>query len=168
MIYASIIAQLLSSRLDVQEPVEKLYKKHGQGKKTPVEGELLEILTTISKPLTIVLAFDALDEAEEDTRETLIKNLATLKSSIFRILVTSRPDVNLFNILTTSRPNVIATENVRTTEIVAHKLDLEIFIQETLKDPKTQKRMGGKPEFVIQQVKDNILSKEDIPRREGL
>lgn len=114
------------------------------------------------------MAFDALDEAEENTRETVIESLATLKSSIFRILVTSRPDVNLFHILTTSRPNVIATENVRITEIVAHKLDLEIFIQETLKDPKTQKRMGEKKEFVIQQVKDNILPKEDVPSREGL
>ena len=99
-IYASILRKLRSSSTRLSESVEALYEKHLESNTSPDASALGDILTghrqQASQPNErFLLIFDALDEASPETRSTLVKRLRGLDTNIFRVLITSRDDLEI-------------------------------------------------------------------------
>src|SRR5205814_8559714 len=75
-IYASLVSQLLNRIPVLQGRVKELYEKHDRGRKSPSADELFNILSNLPSSYKVVLAFDALDEASDTTRDGLVTQLA--------------------------------------------------------------------------------------------
>ena len=149
-IYASIVAQLLYQIPDLQVPVKKLHEKHDNGKGTPGEEELVNILSSLLGSYKIILAFDALDEASNRTRANLMLQLAKLEETSLLVFFTSRPDVEIKSI----------SKKARMVNVMAHNSDLETFIRANLEEnPDVQDILDEDSQAIIPQIVDNVIER---------
>jgi hypothetical protein len=147
-VYASLVGQLLDQIPALRATVKDLYEKHGRGKNIPTAQELFNILTSLPQSCKVVLAFDALDEASEETRKGLLTDLEKLENKSLRVFLTSRPDV---------QPKSIA-DKTRIVVVIANDSDLRVFAQAHLEDDDIQDILGEHSRSIVPQIIDGVIS----------
>jgi hypothetical protein len=147
-IFASIIVQLLIQSHVVQTMVEKLFEKNQDGKRKAKQEDLVNILSNITASSTIVLAFDALDEASQVTRKALMSHLATRKTDNLLVFITSRPDIDIR----------IIFEKTWLVDVVARQSDIETFVKARLEGSEDILEMlDDNADAIIQEIVRAVL-----------
>jgi hypothetical protein len=149
LVYASLLAQLLQQMPDFRAPVGELYKKSDNGKKKPRIEELLNLLSNITIHSKVFLAFDALDEASDLTRTSLLKQLQGLENGRKSLwaLMTSRPSVEIKAL----------ADNIKLAEVTARESDLRVFIRSQLEEKIGMEDIED-PQTIIQLIIQAVLS----------
>jgi hypothetical protein len=151
-IFASIIVQLLAQSPAVQIMVEELFENNQDGKRKAELEDLVNILFNKKSFPTTVLAFDALDEASQQTRKALMHHFSTMRTENLLIFVTSRPDVDL-------RP---VAGKMRLLDVVAQPSDMETFVNARLEGSEDILEMlDDKAEFIIQEVVRAVVAQAE-------
>jgi hypothetical protein len=129
--------------------LDKLYESYEKIPRRPELEDTLGILLSIKAPRKVMFAIDALDEASDSCRDQLLQHLNKLAEVGFRILLTSRPDVNLRQLQ--NRSIVM--------DITAQKEDLEIYATKRLQESmNVQDILEGYGESVIKQLVELIVA----------
>jgi hypothetical protein len=129
--------------------LDKLYESYEKLPRRPELEDTLGILLSIKAPRKVMFAIDALDEASDSCRDQLLQHLNKLAEVGFRILLTSRPDVNLRQLQ--NRSIVM--------DITAQKEDLEIYATKRLQESmNVQDILEGYGESVIKQLVELIVA----------
>src|ERR1700727_130856 len=88
-VFRSLICQLFNQLPECWQVVEDLFNRHMNGTTQPNLEELLEVFESINEPQTVLLTIDALDEAENSARESLLKQMKMLTKLPIRVFLTS-------------------------------------------------------------------------------
>ena len=105
-VYTSLLYKLLPKSARLRDSLRKLYDdKHKENIKPSADdlGKTLQNIALDSKTIQastepcerFLIMFDAMDEAQFDTRATLSGRLETLNPATFRILITSRDNLTV-------------------------------------------------------------------------
>ena len=129
--------------------MEELYEKYDSGKKKPRTEDLLSLLSNVTTSCKVFLAFDALDEASDSTRISLLEQLQRLENGkkLLQVLMTSRPSVEI----------KAPAEKIRLLEVTARESDLRVFIEAQLKEKIGELDIGD-PQTIIPQIIEGVLS----------
>jgi hypothetical protein len=145
----SFLSQLLAKLPGLWPQLDKLYETCEKLQSRPALEDALDILLNIKNPGEVIFAIDALDEASVSCRDNLLQHLNKLAEVGFRILLTSRPDVNLRQLQ--SRSIII--------DITAQEEDLEIYATQRLQESmNVQDILEGYGESVIKQLVELVVS----------
>ena len=145
----SLLSQLLAKLPELWTQLDKLYESCEKLQSRPTLEDALDILLHIKNPSEVIFAIDALDEASVPCRDQLLQHLNKLAEVGFRILLTSRPDVNLRQL----RSHSIIIN------ITAQKEDLEVYTTQRLQESmNVQDILEGYGESVIRQLVDLVIS----------
>ena len=99
--------------------------------------------------LRIVIAFDAMDEALSEVRSELLSLFTQIGNASFRILLTSRPDLQ----------SKILGKKVQTIEIEAREGDLRSFIKsKLLSNDNVLDVLDDRDHDLLQQITDVLIS----------
>jgi hypothetical protein len=129
--------------------VDRLYKKCETLQRKPSVEDAISPLFDVEKPSKVIIAIDALDEASNSTRDTLLKLLSKLCDVGFRAFLTSRPAINIRQLRT------YAT----VVDITAQKRDLEIYASTRLQaNENVQEVLGDLASTVVTQMVDLMVS----------
>jgi hypothetical protein len=151
-IFASIIVQLLTQSAAVQKMVEELFENNQDGKRKAELEDLVNILFNNKSTSTIVLAFDALDEASQPTRKALMSQFSTMRTENLLIFITSRPDVDL-------RP---VAGKMWLFDVVAQPSDMETFVKARLEGGEDILEMlDDNAEFIIQEIVRAVVTQAE-------
>jgi ankyrin repeat domain-containing protein 50 len=127
--------------------VEKAYTRHLQEGTEPSEGDLLELLRTMSRRMAATFfILEAIDEASEKIQIDLIKKLASLD---VRLFITSRP----LQAIEAKLPDAHAIS------IMAHKEDLDLHIAERFENVVTLHGLQECDPELKQQIVTAVKSK---------
>ena len=153
-VYADIVLQLLTVSSQIRENIFQLFDKH---QRSPIK-EKAQILKGFKRAVTglkssVLLVFDALDEASEDTRDEMLDLLEGAHIDSARILVTSRNDYR---------------ESLGHGQVVRHHVrvdpdDVRVFLEDRLDNRKTNRivkdqfGVGTKAQKFMSDIKEELL-----------
>jgi hypothetical protein len=89
------VSQLLLKIPALWSAVDTLYKRCETLQRKPSVEDAAGLLFDLREPSKVIIAIDALDEASDSTRNTLLTQLCKLCDAGFRIFLTSRPAINI-------------------------------------------------------------------------
>jgi WD40 repeat protein len=124
----------------------------GLGTMTSFKEKLLKLVIKPIKELALVIVIDALDECNENDRRALLDCLiASISlSPCLKILVTSRPELDIDRRLQKYRSN---TDSLHHAELKSNQTDIEIFVEEQMKDLVSESIISSKDvELLCQRV----------------
>ena len=153
-VYAGIALQLLTKSSQLRDDIFQLFDKH---KNSPTK-EKSQILKGMKRAVTslkssILLIFDALDEASEDTRDEILDLLEGARIDSARILATSRNDYR----------ESIGNEQVVSHHVRADPDDIRVFLEDKLDNRKTNRivkdqfGVGTKAQKFMSEIKEELL-----------
>ena len=148
-IFCSILGQLALQIPDLFSATRQLHKRCKDSKTTLALDSIFHLIMENTVDLRIVLAFDAMDEALPEVRSELLSLLTQIGNSSFRILLTSRPDVQ----------SKILGKKVLTVEIEAREGDLRNFIKsKLLSNDNVLNVLDDRDHDLLQQITDFFIS----------
>jgi hypothetical protein len=148
-IISSLVSQLLVKVPALWPAVDRLYKKCETIQRKPSIEDAISPLFDLENPSRVIIAIDALDEASNSTRDTLLKLLSKLCDVGFRAFLTSRPTINITQLRT------YAT----VVDSTAQKRDLEIYASTKLQaNENVQEVLGDLASTVVTQMVDLMVS----------
>jgi hypothetical protein len=149
MIIFSLLSQVLVKIPALWPAVDRLYTKCESLQCKPAVEDAIGLMANVENPSMVILAIDALDEASNPTRDTLLKLLCKLCGIGFRVFLTSRPAINIGQLQ--SYTSVV--------DITAEKADLERYATTRLEaNENVQETLGDLASTVVPQMVDLIVS----------
>lgn len=132
-VYAQLLRQLYPKVTMLDEPLHKVRSECSQPDNKPSASQLLEILQKL--PKTVLLVFDALDEAIPEVRDQLCKWIHDIHELSPGVLVSTRRDVQM--------PDA-PRQLIHYIGIEASKDDMEIFIRAKIEANESVQRIVRK------------------------
>ena len=119
------------------------------GTTQPNLEELLEVFESINEPQTVLLTIDALDEAENSARESLLKQMKMLTKLPIRVFLTSRPDIDLKEL----------KEQALIIDVTASEEDMRYYARARLEESSAvQDILEGQSQAIISDIADMVVS----------
>lgn len=153
-VYAGIVLQLLKTSSHLRDEIFQLFDRYENAptnQKTQILKGLKRAVTGLKS--SVLLVFDALDEANEDTREEILNLLESSHNDSARIFVTSRNDYR-----ESLGHGLVIRHHVR-----ADVNDIRIFLEDRLNNRKTKRivkdqfGVGSKAQKFMSDIKEEIL-----------
>jgi hypothetical protein len=123
-VIGNILKQLLSQVDNIPPEVECLYDESIRTGTKPNITTLSQLLTMCSQKLSIFAVFDAVDECIDAFQEELFFLFADLQKIGYKLLISTRPHIDLRNSLSHSRDFIIS----------ANESDLQNYVLTRLKN----------------------------------
>ena len=154
IVYAGIVLQLLTISSQLRDDIFQLFDKH---KDSPTKQKP-QILKGLKRAVTslkssMLLVFDALDEANEDIRDEILDLLEGAHIDSARILVTSRNDYQ----------ESLGHGQVVRRHVRADTDDMRVFLEDKLDNRKTSRivkaqfGLGTKAQKFMSDIKEEVL-----------
>lgn len=148
-VFRSLICQLFNQLPECWQVVEDLFNRHMNGTTQPNLEELLEVFESINEPQTVLLTIDALDEAENSARESLLKQMKMLTKLPIRVFLTSRPDIDLKEL----------KEQALIIDVTASEEDMRYYARARLEESSAvQDILEGQSQAIISDIADMVVS----------
>jgi hypothetical protein len=145
----SLVSQLLLKIPALWPAVDTIYEKCETLQRKPSVEDAAGLLLDLKDPSKVIIAIDALDEASDSTRNTLLTQLCKLCDAGFRIFLTSRPAINIGQL----------RSHTTVFDITADKRDLEIYASTRLQaNENVQEILGDLASTVVTQLVNLIVS----------
>lgn len=130
-ITACLLRQVLEQSDEIPAEIESYYTTFMHTNKRPDAQTFIRLLISASQTARTYVVFDAIDECSDEFQEEIFSLLANLHSSKFRLLVSTRPHLQL----------QVQLGEPRVLEIVADQADMKNYITIQLKKGKNKSRM---------------------------
>ena len=148
-VLCSILGQLALQTPGLLSATRQLHKQCKDSKTTLALDSVLHLIMENTIGLRIVIAFDAMDEALSEVRSELLSLFTQIGNASFRILLTSRPDLQ----------SKILGKKVQTIEIEAREGDLRSFIKsKLLSNDNVLDVLDDRDHDLLQQITDVLIS----------